>query len=43
MTENYKFPNTCDQMAIMPTNSVSEASAAASCRTALNMESLPRT
>ena len=30
----YRLLNTCDQMAIMPTNSVSDASAAASCRTA---------
>jgi hypothetical protein len=33
----YRLLNTCDQMAIMPTNKVSEASAAASWITALNM------
>ena len=33
----YRLLNTCDQMAIMPTNSASDASAAASSITALNM------
>src|SRR5690242_14665804 len=37
----HKFPSTCDQMAIIPTNNASEASAAASCSTALNMTFSP--
>ena len=38
---NYRLLNTCDQMAIMPTNSASDASAAASWMTALTMASSP--
>ena len=33
----YRLLNTCDQMAIMPTNNASDASAAASWSMALNM------
>jgi hypothetical protein len=35
--KRYKLLKTCDQMAIMPTNKVSDARAAASWITALNM------